>query len=162
MSKNKNIGQFILFCLVGFINTVVDLTFYYILHQLLDVPTFIASPMVVATVISLSYTLNAKIVFKSNLNLKQYVEFMLLTGVGVLLIQTTMSTLFEARAQGLLLGVNIFNNGNLNIFIANSSVRIVGVIFSLIWNFLFYKYVVFRNQHNKDDENVETIATKDS
>jgi putative flippase GtrA len=144
MSGTKDKKQFILFCCVGLINTVLDLSMYFIMHQTMGIPAYIASPLIVFTVMSISYVLNAKIVFLSPLRIKQYVNFMVLTGLGVIAIQTTISTLFEKWAQGFLLDLKIFSSQEFNIFVANSLVRITGVAFSLAWNFLFYKYVVFR------------------
>lgn len=150
MGKKKNKKQFILFCIVGLINTVLDLSMYFILHQIIGLPAYIASPFIVFIVMSISYVLNARIVFPTLLKLRQYISFMIFTGIGVIAIQTTISTLFEKWAQDFLLNLQIFSKDDLNIFIANSIVRVTGVIFSLAWNFLFYKYVVFRN---KDENN---------
>lgn len=150
MSKAKDKKQFLMFCLVGLINTVLDLSMYFFLHQIMEMPTYIASPLVVFTVMSLSYILNAKLVFFSMLSLRQYAGFMALTGLGVIAIQTTISTLFENWAQEFLLDISILSSQELNIFIANSLVRITGVVFSLAWNFLFYKYVVFKIRENRD------------
>lgn len=152
MVKPKGKKQFFLFCCVGAINTVLDLSMYFFLHQIAGVPAYVASPIIVFAVMSISYVLNAKIVFPTVLKLKQYAEFMILTGIGVIVIQTTMSTLFERWAQDFLINLNVFSREDLNIFIANSLVRITGVIFSLAWNFLFYKYFVFREKPKSDEE----------
>lgn len=155
MSKTKGKKQFILFCFVGLINTILDLSLYFVLHQNMGLPAYIASPLIVFTVMSFSYVLNAKIVFPTNLKFRQYISFMILTGIGVIVIQTTLSMLFERWAQGFLINLQIFSKENINIFIANSSVRITGVIFSLVWNFLFYKYVVFRDRSKENDSTVK-------
>lgn len=96
---------------------------------------------------SVSYVLNAKLVFMAELSTAKYLQFMLFTGIGVIVIQTTVSLIFEGWAQTRLNSINIFENNEVNIFIANSLVRISGVIFSLSWNFLFYKKVVFKKFH---------------
>lgn len=161
MNKTKGKKQFILFCCVGLINTVLDLSFYFVLHQIMGLPAYFASPLIVFTVMSISYVLNAKIVFPTTLKLKQYVNFMILTGIGVIVIQTTMSSLFERWAQDFLINLQIFSKEDLNIFIANSLVRIAGVIFSLAWNFLFYKYVVFRDRPKEKDKMKEILTGED-
>jgi putative flippase GtrA len=144
MGSKKNKKQFILFCFVGLINTVLDLSMYFILHQVMGFPAYVVSPIIVFTVMSISYVLNAKIVFPTALKIKQYISFIVLTGLGVIVIQTTISTLFEKWAQEYLINLHIFSKNDLNIFIANSIVRVTGVVFSLAWNYLFYKNVVFR------------------
>lgn len=158
MTKTKGKREFVLFCCVGLVNTVLDLSLYFAIHQIMGMPTYLASPIVVFTVMSISYVLNAKIVFPSALKLRQYVHFMLLTGLGVIAIQTTVSTLFESWAQDFLINLQFFTDNELNIFIANSLVRITGVVFSLAWNFLFYKYVVFRDRP-EDNEKMKEVLT---
>jgi putative flippase GtrA len=144
MGKMSSKKQFILFCVVGFINTLLDLSLYFLLHQVMGIPAYIASPIVVILVMTFSYFMNAKLVFYSDLNFKQYIEFMLLTGVGVIIIQTAISQFFEDSAYQFLVSLKIFSGTELNTFLANSIVRMSGILFSLTWNFLFYKYVVFK------------------
>lgn len=144
MGKMNSKKQFVVFCGVGFINTVLDLSLYFILHQSMNIPAFLASPIVVTLVMTFSYFMNAKFVFQAVPNLKQYIEFMLLTGVGVILIQTVISQYFEESAYRFLVDLHIVNGAELNTFLANSFVRMSGIVFSLSWNFIFYKYFVFK------------------
>ncbi len=154
MRSSKSKKQFALFCLVGLINTVIDLSLYLILHQILGIPTYIASPLVILVVMSISYILNAKLVFFSTPNTNQYLKFMLFTGVGVIVVQTSISFIFERHAQNLLIGLNFFKNEELDVFLANSIIRIFGVVFSITWNFLFYKYVIFKIEKSRNTETI--------
>lgn len=156
MEKMNSKKQFLLFCGVGFINTLLDLSFYFLLHQFMRIPAYVASPIVVTFVMTFSYFMNARFVFASKPNLKQYVEFMLLTGIGVIIIQTAISQFFEESAYRLLVDLKIFSGSELNTFFANSFVRMSGIVFSLSWNFLFYKYVVFKikGRHKVDEGEV--------
>lgn len=129
---------------------------YLVLHQSLGIPSYIASPVIVFIVMSISYVLNAKFVFLNDLDIKQYIEFMVLTGIGVITIQTTISYVFETRAQNFLSSIDISRDNNINIFLANSLVRICGVIFSILWNYLFYKHIVFRVKIKPPKEEVAT------
>lgn len=114
---------------------------YAYFHQLLALGPIISSTLSVFIVMTVSFVLNALFVFKRTITLKTYLKFLLVTATGIIIIQGIISELLEPVVRGFAL--NHLGNGTLEIFFANSLTRVTGTIFSLVWNFLFYKFVVF-------------------
>jgi putative flippase GtrA len=161
LDKKSEWKRFILFCIVGLVNTVVDITLYFFLHQFLGFPAFVASPITVIAVMTFSYYLNSKFVFKNELNLNKYLKFMLFTGAGVIVIQTLLSTFFEHHVQAAVIQLGFSSNQGFDIFVANSLTRISGIFFSLIWNYFFYKLLVFENVYEPEVFSTQAEANTD-
>jgi putative flippase GtrA len=133
--------EFIRFCLVGLSNTFSDILIYALMHQVFGLGTILSSTVTTFSVVVVSYIANTKFVFKRELSFRIFGKFLLTTCLGIVLIQGAITTILEPHVQGVV--KNILGESSSDIFVANSFTRITGTAFSLFWNYLFYKYLVF-------------------
>lgn len=153
--------RFIKFCIVGLLNTLLDIVIYGVMRQWVGFGVIVSSTITVIIVITFSYVLNAMYVFKSRPNRKSYFKFFITTGIGIVVIQGTISRFIEPILSNFL---NLTSaSSQIEVFMSNSIVRIGGTAFSLTWNYLFYRYFVFRIVAlNKVTVNPELYANQDS
>ena len=118
--KLKNSQEF-WFAVVGGLNTILDFVILFSLTAF-NVPIIIANIFSTGITFANSFSLNKKITFKS------------ITLFGLWAIQNfiifILSPIFE----------NIFKNNKIALLIS----KLIATIFSLIWNFILYKKVVFK------------------
>ena len=86
----------------------------------------------------ISFILNKKITFNSTNktkqeNIKEFLSFTIITLFGLWAIQTLVIYIITSILSNILIS-------NITLFIA----KIIATIFSLIWNFVLYKKVVFK------------------
>lgn len=147
------------FLCVGSFNTGLDLLLLNILVQMFAVPVLIANTFAVLLGITLSYFLNHRIVFRHHqpYSLKSYAQFFLVTGVSVLIIQNVI--ILSAMQLGIANSDNtrhllLFDVPDKTVVLNVSKALAIGV--GMVWNYLLYRYVIFRNKPDKALE--ETIA----
>lgn len=135
--KLKNSQEF-WFAVVGGLNTILDFVILFSLTAF-NVPIIIANIFSTGITFANSFSLNKKITFKSiSKNKKELVReialFIIITLFGLWAIQNfiifILSPIFE----------NIFKNNKIALLIS----KLIATIFSLIWNFILYKKVVFK------------------
>lgn len=130
-------NQKIKFATIGAFNTALD---FAILFSLKALGINVAFSNIVSTGITfiLSFILNKKITFNSTNktkqeNIKEFLSFTIITLFGLWAIQTLVIYIITSILSNILIS-------NITLFIA----KIIATIFSLIWNFVLYKKVVFK------------------
>ena len=139
LKKLKN-NQAFWFSVIGGINTALDFIILFVLTSF-GVKIFIANIFSTGTTFIISFLLNKKITFKSVSNnkkelIREMVLFILVTLFGLWVIQniviSTAMPIFE----------NLLKNKRISLLLS----KLIATIFSLIWNFILYKKVVFKNK----------------
>ena len=137
LKKLKN-NQAFWFSIIGGINTVLDFIILFVLASL-GVKIFIANIFSTGTTFIISFLMNKKITFKSVSNnkkelIREMVLFIIVTLFGLWVIQniviSTAMPIFE----------NLLKNKQMSLLLS----KLIATIFSLIWNFILYKKVVFK------------------
>lgn len=139
------------FLCVGSTNTLIDLLILNSLVLTFYLPAIIANVISASISIVISYFLNYRVVFRSTEphGFSQFRNFFLITGVSVLIVQTSAIyfIMHLLRNDGRivdavldLLGVQGMGIGIINLNIS----KIFAVLLGMVWNFLLYHYVVFR------------------
>ena len=130
-------NQKIKFATIGAFNTALD---FAILFSLKALGINVAFSNIVSTGVTfiLSFILNKKITFNSTNktkqeNIKEFLSFTIITLFGLWVIQTLVIYIISSILSNILIS-------NITLFIA----KIIATIFSLIWNFVLYKKVVFK------------------
>jgi putative flippase GtrA len=130
------------FVLVGVVNTVTDFSILFILASVFGVATIIANVISTSIALSVSYLLNKKTVFKNSdtHNYRQAILFVVVTLSGLWII------------QGIIIWVTIgiFSSLHLHDKEALFGAKLVATVFSLIWNYLWYSRVVFRQEKTSE------------
>lgn len=137
LKKLKN-NQAFWFSVIGGINTSLDFIILFVLASF-GVRIFIANIFSTGTTFIISFLMNKKITFKSVSNnkkelIREMVLFILVTLFGLWVIQniviSTTMPIFE----------NLLKNKRISLLLS----KLIATIFSLIWNFILYKKVVFK------------------
>lgn len=122
--------QFIIFCLIGVINTLVDVGIYYLLTRAVWSPEFITIPKVMSYLAATmcSFTLNRFITFKKKdrVRFAELWRFYTTVGMGIFI-----------NAGALALSVYVFGLHDL-IGVA------IAALLTAVWGFAFSKWYVFR------------------
>ena len=137
LKKLKN-NQAFWFSVIGGINTALDFIILFVLASF-GVKIFIANIFSTGITFIISFLMNKKITFKSVSNnkkelIREMVLFILVTLFGLWVIQniviSTAMPIFE----------NLLKNKRISLLLS----KLIATIFSLIWNFILYKKVVFK------------------
>jgi putative flippase GtrA len=142
-------------------NTIFDLTLLNILVLGFGMPIVFANLISATLSMSLSYFLNHHLVFRSSEkhSIKKFINFLLVTGVGILGIQTLIILLvthflyhFTTQIESFLASLHI--ELSTQAFILNLA-KIVAVFASMIWNFTIYYYFIFKS--DREDLDVQKL-----
>ena len=136
LKKLKN-NQAFWFSIIGGINTALDFIILFVLTSF-GIKIFIANIFSTGITFIISFLMNKKITFKSVSNKKELIHemvlFILVTLFGLWVIQniviSTAMPIFE----------NLLKNKRISLLLS----KLIATIFSLIWNFILYKKVVFK------------------
>jgi putative flippase GtrA len=149
------------FLSVGVFNTLFDIAILNTLVFLFSAPV-VAANLVSATIsMTASYFLNHHIVFRSkeSHSFKKFIHFFLVTGVGILGIQslviygvTHLLQHQQSFVDGLThtLSLGHLSNEALEVNVA----KILAVLVAMVWNFTIYHFVIFKKQDGELDEDV--------
>jgi len=160
LEKNSLTGQAGRFIVVGILNTFID---YLILNLLVffgftAILVILGQKFLIANIISVfaaminSFILNKQWTFQSkggNVYL-EIVKFFVITVIGMFVVHQLVFNLFYYRLPAITASVilisEIFKLNNIfsGQFIALNFAKTVAVAVSLIWNFLGYKFIVFK------------------
>jgi putative flippase GtrA len=144
----KRVGKF---GLVGILNTLID----FVIFNLLSGPPvglgLIQSNIISTTVAMMfSFITNKKLVFQKHDGsaVKQALMFYAVTAFGLYILQTgTIHILTEVWTWPTQLAVSFANavgfSGH-DQFVAKNFAKAAGTVFSLSWNYIMYKKVVFK------------------
>ena len=130
-------NQKIKFATIGAFNTALDFAILFGLKTL-GINIVVANITSTGITFVLSFILNKKITFNSTNktkkeNIKEFLLFTIITLFGLWVIQTLVIYIITSILSNILIS-------NINLFIA----KIIATIFSLVWNFILYKKVVFK------------------
>lgn len=147
IEKLKN-NQGFWFTLIGGLNTLLDFAILFTLKSI-GFSLILANICSTTVTFVISFFLNKKITFKSETQNKkdiarEMVLFTIITLFGLWVIQNIIISITKP--------IIIYYFGDINILFVNISQnnfailtsKIIGTIFSLIWNFILYKKVVFK------------------
>ncbi len=139
------------FGLVGLASTVIDFAFLNLFHNLLGL-TLIQSNLISTTIAMIfSFSLNRRYVFgaREGSVWRQGIMFILVTAFGLYVIQSLVIYALTVTWPGplhlVISFVGIIGMGRIlsdNLVITNTA-KLIATVFSLIWNYIFYKKVVF-------------------
>lgn len=141
------------FGVVGVINTLIDFAIFNLLTSKLfrihKIPANICSTTIAMV---FSFFANRQAVFTSGTGdpALQAILFFVTTGFGLYVLQNGILYLLLIRWQwprrftGVSLRVIGWYSANATDFMLKNGAKALGTIVSLIWNFVLYKYVVFR------------------
>ena len=137
LKKLKN-NQAFWFSVIGGINTVLDFIILFVLTSF-GTKIFIANIFSTGTTFIISFLMNKKITFKSVSNnkkelIREMVLFILVTLFGLWVIQNIIISFTMPIFE------NLLKNKQLSLLLS----KFLATIFSLIWNFILYKKVVFK------------------
>lgn len=139
------------FCLVGAVNTLIDISILFILHDAFNVPIVLANIVSTSSALVVSYMLNSRFVFEvSSITAARRVAFVVVTLVGLWAMQPLIILfvrhLFDQYhlTDGLVRVIK--HQATVNLLIP----KLFAVAATLVWNFIWYKKVIFR-QSPRDD-----------
>ena len=141
------------FLCVGSFNTILDLTILNLLVGLAGFHELAANTISVSFGITISYLLNHRLVFRQpqKYSLKRYIHFFLVTGIGVIAIQNLV--IYAASRTGLANSDNTVHLFLIDITDKTAVLNVakaLAILVGMVWNFLLYKYVVFRHTDKPD------------
>lgn len=150
------------FVVVGCFNTAFDVGLLLAILKIFDWPPLVANSLSVSAAITVSYFLNHRIVFRQTeaYSIKKYVRFFLVTGLGIIFIQDSIIYIATdklwviSKAMTFTFLGHDFHSRTIEILVA----KLIGVILGLAWNFLLYKYVVFRISKKTKQADEEKIV----
>ena len=122
--------EFLRFCIVGLINTAVDLVIYTTLAHELHIDLFYANMISTACALAVSYLLNASFTFKSIKTKKQLALYIGVTLVGLWLLQPLVINAATWTLHGS------------TAFVLLPKIMAIGV--TVVWNYVWYRKVIFR------------------
>ncbi|HEY6736323.1 MAG TPA: GtrA family protein [Candidatus Saccharimonadia bacterium] len=148
ITEVKRVGKF---GIVGVINTALDFTIFNVLIHWLHLTPVPANLVSTTCAMVFSFVANKRVVFQrdSGSVVKQAVTFYLVTAFGLYVIQTgTIHLLTEVWTGPVQLAVAVAHATGLSHYLSDATItsntaKIIGTVFSLAWNYICYKKVVF-------------------
>lgn len=149
--NDRTVGQVIRFGLVGVVNTVVDYVTFITLTIVFHIPlahVWMAKYPSSAVGMAVSFVLNRHFVFRASAQRArgQAFRFIAATLIGIFVIQNLLTQLFASKVQ--FFGIEAFHVvdviGVSRTFTIKTVAFALGAVASIVWNFLAYKYWVFR------------------
>jgi len=139
------------FVIVGVVNTVVDLVFFNIFRRSKKISATLASYISSSIAMVNSYILNRYWTFGNSSNGSGFelIKFFFSTIIGIYIIHNGIVWLLTnkimwpsklvLRLVRLIKPLNIFSNS----FVTDNFAKFCAILFSLVWNFILYKFWVF-------------------
>lgn len=118
------------------LNTAVDFALFALLANIIGLHYIAANTISTGSALGLSFFLNGKLTFRSKLNGKSAILFLITTLAGLWVLQPIVIALSEPLIRPFTTGIPV---EDASLLLA----KLVATGFSLTWNFLLYKYVVF-------------------
>lgn len=149
LAETKRVGKF---GIVGIINTIIDFGLFNILIGVFELARIPANIISTTCAMIFSFIANKRFVFGSNEKrvLRQAVLFLLVTAFGLYVIQNlVIYFLTEVWLAPLDFAYDIVTALGLgktfsHEFVINNGAKVIATLFSLTWNYLLYKRVVFK------------------
>ncbi len=132
------------FLVVGAFNTILNFILLNIFITKGHIELFLSNGIAVTIGVCLSYLLNNYFVFKKkNLSWHSFGSFVLMTGISALVVQTLV---IYAFLHILTISFMEVISQKLTMLLKENIAKGIAVIFGLIWNFVSYKLVVFKER----------------
>lgn len=149
LAQTKQVGKF---GLVGIINTLLDFGVYNIMFSLVGLKPIPANLIAATVAMTFSFIANKRFVFdqKAGSVLRQAALFLLVTATALYVIQNiVIYGLTELWLWPLELAYDIVGSLGLSgalsqEFVVNNGAKAIATGFSMVWNYLLYKKVVFK------------------
>jgi putative flippase GtrA len=134
--RSKLSKQFLIFASIGVLNTLIDVGLFLLLHDRAGLPIIAANIISTSAALGVSYTLNSKFTFDADNHLdKQRIgKFLAVTLAGLWFLQPAV-----IYASLSLIGLFIDSSAQP----ALAAAKLSAIPFTLAWNFVLYKKVVF-------------------
>ncbi len=136
---------------VGLLNTLIDFAIYNVCGKFLHLAPVPSNIISTTVAMAFSFAANRRVVFGRHHGpvFRQAVTFLVATAVGLYLIQTSIIYLLvHVWPAPLELAVRIVRSMGIHVFADDFYIRngakAIATVFSLTWNYLVYKKVVFR------------------
>lgn len=125
---------------VGSINTAIDFVLLFLFSVVIGIPTIIANIGSTSCALTVSYLLNKKAVFRNtdSHNHRQVILFLVVTLAGLWIVQGVVIAISSPLLQ--MIGLN-----DATVLLL---AKLIATAFTLVWNYLWYSRVVFRQQNN--------------
>ena len=148
VSETKQVGRF---GLIGILNTLIDFSLYNLLFALVGLAVIPANVISTSVAITFSFIANKTFVFRAGgvNRLRQAASFVVITVFSVYVLQNSVLYLFTKiwpdtfvywyRLLEPLIG-GIFSQE----FVVNNGAKAMAVGVGMVWNYLWYKKVVFK------------------
>jgi putative flippase GtrA len=135
------------FLCVGSFNALVDLTTLNTLVFVGHLPVWLANTISVTIGITISYFLNHFIVFRhgNKPNPKLFLKFFVITGIGVIVLQTAVIYLTRPMYTDLLRSIHSISPSIRPKFSLNMA-KITAILVGMFYNYLFYSKIVFKKK----------------
>ena len=151
--EGKQVGKF---GITGIINTLIDFAVFNLAFGVLGWAAIPAHLLSTTLAMMFSFIANKTYVFgsRSRQVLVQAALFVLVTAAGLYLIQTGVLTfllfVWEAPLALAYTGVTVLGLDGLlsQDFVFNNAAKIVATVFSMVWNYLLYRNVVFNDRRS--------------
>lgn len=144
MKNNTRHWYFLMFCIIGVINTIVDVTIFLGLREV-AVPIILANIVSTSTAVVVSYFLNRRFTFRSNREVARSLpQFIIITLIGLWVLQPIIIGL------GLLFLNSPAVDANLTAFVSTAGqyyellAKLAATPTTLVWNFVLYRSIVFK------------------
>ena len=150
------------FLIAGGLNTGLDFLLLNFLVFFLGALPLLANGISVSIGITISYLLNHYFVFKSTdpVSMRKYLAFFAATGFSSLIIQSVIIFGFGMFFQtDISRSLFIIRDIAANEFIELNFAKAVAVGVGMVWNFLIYKYFIFKSSPHASAEEDEDAKT---
>ena len=149
------------FTCIGMINTCIDVSILNTLVFVFGIKVLFANLVSATISICVSYFLNHIIVFQQQhkRTLVSFFKFFSITGLGILLVQSgviyIVVHIFSLHMLRQTLGSSVAQS-TLKVLQVNTA-KCLAVLIAMVWNFTFYRLVVFRRIDSKQAGEEETV-----
>lgn len=133
-----NNRQIVKFASVGVVNTAVDFALFALLYNVFDVHLLVANTASTGTALTTGFFLNSRYTFKNEANSKKiFAAYVAVTLVGLWILQPIIITMVSP----VLLAHSV---GYLNQDSAILLAKVLSIVVSMTWNYLWYSFVIFK------------------
>lgn len=143
-------GRISKFCIVGVVNTLLDFIILNLVHFHLGVTLILANLISTSAAMIFSFFANRHVVFaaKKGHFWKQAIRFWVITAAGIYGLQSLVFWTFSHPLENFSLRsadlIHVFLPGHFSsTFIMDNGIKVLATFASLIWNYIFYKKLVF-------------------
>lgn len=150
MSKRSSLlPQVSKFALVGVINTLIDFVILNVFNLVFGVPKIPSNIISTTTAMTFSFFANRRFVFdsESKRRVRQAILFVVITLTGLWGLQTLIFWLLDdVWRWPIELAITLFDGFLPAEFIETNGIKAVATVATMVWNFVLYKKVVFKDE----------------